>query len=138
MGFVGVFLCNMAGIMAHLSKIDQHRKPATKWYNLDWVNDGNHFTLFMLYSWTGLVLALGVSFYLGRARGGPDESGRALVGQVRAVESVGDVCDVWDIRNSLLFPDGDKKGSGQFRPVDGRLDYGLSVAAKLPVAFMGW
>ena len=135
-GFVGVFLCNLAGIMAHLSKIDQHRKPATKWYNLDWVNDGNHFKLFMLHSWTGLVLALGVIFYLGRE----DLTNPDVPWWVRSV--------LWNLLVTFsmfgIFATvcyslmGTRRDQARFDRWMGRLDYGLSVlsvAAKLPVAF---
>ena len=135
-GFTGVFLCNLAGIMAHLSKLDQHRKPETVWYNLDWVNDGNHFKLFILHSWTGLVLALGVILYLGKEdliNDGVPWWVRMVLWNLLVTFSLfgifATVCYAWM---------GDRRDQGRFDRWMVRLDWGLgvlSVAAKLPVAF---
>ena len=130
-GFVGVFLCNLTGIMAHLSKIDQRQKPQTKWYNLDWVNDGNHFKLFLLHSWTGLILAVGVILYLGRSNLTSTDIPwwvRLILWNLLVTFAL---FGIWATLCYALMGAGSDKWMG-------RLDYGLSalsVAAKLPVAF---
>jgi hypothetical protein len=63
-GFVGVFLCNLLGVGAHCCKLDQHHREPTDWFDLDWTKCGNHFKLFMAHSWSGLLLAIGIIFYL--------------------------------------------------------------------------
>lgn len=135
-GFTGVFLCNLTGIMAHLSKIDQHRKPSTVWYNLDWVNDGNHFKLFMLHSWTGLGLALGIILYLGKE----NLTNSSVPWWVKMV--------LWNLlvtfslfgifATACYYWMGTRRDQERFNRWMARLDWGLSilsVAAKLPVAF---
>lgn len=135
-GFVGVFLCNLAGIMAHLSKLDQHRKPPTPWYSLDWVQDGNHFKLFMMHSWTGLALALGVIFYLGLQSLVNDAVPvwvRFILWNLLVTYSVFGI--VATVCYAFM---GTRRDQGRFDLWMGWLDWGLSVlsvAAKLPVAF---
>ena len=135
-GFVGVFLCNLAGIMAHLSKLDQHRKPQTVWYSMDWVQDGNHFKLFMLHSWTGLALALGVILYLGQQSLVND----AVPWWVRFILwNLLVTYSLFGILATVCYAFmGTRREQGRFDRWMGRLDWGLSVlsvAAKLPVAF---
>jgi hypothetical protein len=135
-GFTGVFLCNLAGIMAHLSKMDQHNKPPSRWYNLDWVNDGNHFKLFMLHSWTGLALALGVIFYLGKE--GLTNEGvpvwvRFVLWNLLVTYSLFGI-----LATALYALMGTMHNPETFNRWMGWLDWGLSVlsvAAKLPIAF---
>lgn len=61
--FVSILLCNLTGIGAHFSKLDQHNTTSTHWYDLDWSKPGNHFKLFMIHSWSCLCLALCILIY---------------------------------------------------------------------------
>jgi hypothetical protein len=61
--FVSILLCNLSGIAAHYSKLDQHNALDTPWYDLDWSKPGNHFKLLMLHSWSSLILALTILIY---------------------------------------------------------------------------
>jgi hypothetical protein len=63
-GFVGIMICNIAGIGAHNCKIDGDDSFPTAWYDLDWTKCGNHFKLFMLHSWLALAASMFIIIYL--------------------------------------------------------------------------
>ena len=134
--FTGILLCNLAGIAAHYCKLDQHTKPSTPWYDLDWTKEGNHFKLFMLHSWSVLLLSIFIIIYLGWV----DLTNDSVPTLVRFI--------LWNLLVTYsLFGfwatlcysfAGTRVDPVRFGLWMGRLDYGLtvlSVAAKLPVAF---
>jgi hypothetical protein len=134
-GYTGVLLCNLTGIMAHQCKSDQHRKPDTPWYSLDWVHGGNHFKLFMIHSWSALALSIGIIVYFGReALLNPD-----VPGWVRFVlwNLLVTYCLFGILATVCYALMGTRLDQARFDRWTVRLDYGLtalSVAAKLPIA----
>ena len=66
-GFTGILLCNLTGVAAHLCKLDTVEGMAClPFYDLDWGKTGNHFKLYMIHAWTGMLLAVLIIAYLAR------------------------------------------------------------------------
>lgn len=66
-GFTGLLLCNLAGVGAHLCKLDTAEWGASMpFYDLDWGKTANHFKLFMIHSWLGMLLGVFIIIYLAR------------------------------------------------------------------------
>ena len=67
-GFVCVLLCNLTGVCAHLSLLEQPEpKPGPRHaWDSDWARLENHFTLFLIYAWLALLVALGCIVYIAR------------------------------------------------------------------------
>lgn len=66
-GFNGIMLCNITGVSAHLCKIDTvEGRTQLPFFDLDWGKSGNHFKLFLLHSWLGMVMAVLIIVYLAR------------------------------------------------------------------------
>ncbi len=66
-GFTGILLCNLTGVAAHLCKLDTADERA--WlplYDLDWGKTGNHFKLYLIHSWLGMLMAILIIVYLAR------------------------------------------------------------------------
>lgn len=79
-GFTGVLLCNLMGVDAHLTKMEEPRGgvplspplPESSAFDFNWAGVGNQFKLFLIHSWLALLLALSVILYLsGSALGDP-------------------------------------------------------------------
>lgn len=72
-GFAGILLCNLCGIGAHLCLLEP-KEPANppggtvirEGFELDWQGARNRFTLFLLHSWLGLLIAVLIIIYLAR------------------------------------------------------------------------
>ena len=64
-GFTGVLLCNLAGIVAHYCKLELRVGDKTHFWSVDWTKDGNHFKLFLMHSWIALLVAVFAIIYLG-------------------------------------------------------------------------
>lgn len=66
-GFTGILLCNLSGVAAHLCKLDtaegRVERPV---YDLDWGKTANHFKLYMIHAWIGLLMAVLIIVYLAR------------------------------------------------------------------------
>ena len=66
-GFTGILLCNLSGVAAHLCKLDaadgRTERPV---YDLDWGKTANHFKLYMIHAWIGLLMAVLIIVYLAR------------------------------------------------------------------------
>jgi hypothetical protein len=136
-GFIGILICNIAGIGAHNCKTDQGTSPSTKWYNLDWMLCGNHFKLFIIHSWLALMASMFSIVYLAK----DSMTSSDVPGWVRFI--------LWNLLVTyILFGVwaticyammGSRGLNGaHFDKWMGRLDYGLTVlsaAAKLPVAY---
>jgi hypothetical protein len=66
-GFTGILLCNLTGVAAHLCKIDTvEGRTQLPFYDLDWGKAANHFKLYLLHSWLGLLMAVLIIVYLAR------------------------------------------------------------------------
>lgn len=73
-GFMAMLLCNLAGVDAHLSKLDQPEEegplrpplPASS-MDFNWTALRNHFKLFLLHSWLALAVAIACIVYLSQA-----------------------------------------------------------------------
>ena len=66
-GFTGILLCNLTGVSAHLCKIDTvEGRTQLPFFDLDWGKSANHFKLFLLHSWLGMVMAVLIIVYLAR------------------------------------------------------------------------
>jgi len=135
--FVSILLCNLAGIGAHYCKLDQHNTQSTPWYDLDWSKPGNHFKLFMLHSWSALLLALCVLIYNSWA----SLSSTDVPLFVRfTLYNLLVTYSAFGIYASICYAFSGTK-SENFENFDAwmvRLDYGLtilSIAAKLPIAY---
>ena len=135
-GYTCILLCNLTGIMAHQCKIDQHRKCKTAWYNLDWIQDGNHFKLFMLHSWSALAVAIAIVIYTGYQ----DLTSPDVPAWVRFIlwNLLVTYCMFGILASVCYALMGTRADQPRFDRWITRLDYGLSVlslAAKLPIAF---
>jgi hypothetical protein len=66
-GFTGILLCNLTGVAAHMCKIyTAVGRSQLPFYDLDWAKASNHFKLYMLHSWLGLLMAVLIIVYLAR------------------------------------------------------------------------
>lgn len=66
-GFTGILLCNLTGVAAHLCKIDTvEGRTQLPFFDLDWGKAANHFKLYLLHSWLGLLMAVLIIVYLAR------------------------------------------------------------------------
>jgi len=135
-GLVGILLCNLSGIGAHFCKLDQHNRIQMPFFNLDWNQCGNHFKLFMLHSWSSLILALLVIFYMAWVSLMSEDVPlwvRFILYNLLVTYSL------FGIFATICYAmAGTKNEPERFYKWMERLDYGLSVlslAAKLPVAF---
>jgi len=135
--FVSILLCNLTGIGAHYCKLDQHTTQPTSWYDLDWAKPGNHFKLFMLHSWSALLLALCVLIY----NSWSSLSSTDVPLFVRfTLYNLLVTYSAFGIYASICYAFSGTK-SENFENFDMwmvRLDYGLtvlSIAAKLPIAY---
>ena len=136
-GFTGIMICNIAGIGAHNSKIDNDDSETTQWYDLDWTKCGNHFKLFILHSWLALTSSIFIIIYLSR----DSLTSSDVPAWVRFI--------LWNLLVTYtLFGvwatfcygmAGERKHDKiTFDSWMSRLDYGLTIlsaAAKLPVAY---
>lgn len=132
----GILLCNLTGIAAHNCRADQHRQTPTFALSLDWTKEGNHFKLFMLHSWSALLLSICIIFYLGRQ----DLVNSSIPVWVEFILwnllITYTLFGVWATICYALA--GTRSDAARFNAWMERLDYGLtilSVAAKLPIAF---
>ena len=67
-GFTGMLLCNITGVAAHLCKLDAvEGRTQLPFFDLDWGKVGNHFKLYILHSWLGMITALLIIVYLARS-----------------------------------------------------------------------
>ena len=135
-GITGILLCNLAGIAAHCCKLDQHTRTTTHWLDLDWTKEGNHFKLFILHSWTVLLLSMFVIIYFGWQ----DLTNDSVPTWVRFILwNLLVTYSLFGIWATLCYwMAGTRVEPERFERWMGRLDYGLtvlSVAAKLPVAY---
>jgi len=72
-GFVGILLCNLCGIGAHLCLLEP-KDPVNlpggteihEGFELDWQGARNRFGLFLMHSWLGLLLGVLIIVYLAR------------------------------------------------------------------------
>jgi hypothetical protein len=136
-GFTGIMICNIAGIGAHNSKIDNDDTVTTQWYDLDWTKCGNHFKLFIVHSWLALTSSIFIIVYLSR----DSLTSSDVPTWVRFI--------LWNLLVTYtLFGvwatfcygmAGERKHDKiKFDHWMSRLDYGLTIlsaAAKLPVAY---
>jgi hypothetical protein len=153
-GFTGILLCNLTGVAAHLCKLDTVQGWAsTPFYDLDWGKIGNHFKLYMIHSWLGMLMALLAVVYL--ARDSFDNGDipwwvrfillnllvtYTLFGVwATACYAIADFYVAPREKKLVLMLDKPAEMDPNFRLwVSGRLGYGLTVlsaAAKLPIAF---
>ena len=59
-------LCNLTGVAAHMCKIyTAVGRSQLPFYDLDWAKASNHFKLYMMHSWLGLLMAV-LIVYLAR------------------------------------------------------------------------
>lgn len=66
-GFTGILLCNLTGVGAHMCKIYTAAcRAELPFYDLDWAKASNHFKLYMIHSWLGLLMAVLIIVYLAR------------------------------------------------------------------------
>lgn len=66
-GFTGILLCNLTGVAAHLCKLETAGvRGGLPVYDLDWGKTANHFKLYMIHAWIGLLMAMLVIVYLAR------------------------------------------------------------------------
>ena len=135
-GFIGILLCNLSGIGAHYCKLDQHNRIPMPFFNLDWTQCGNHFKLFMFHSWSGLLLALLVIFYMAWFSLTSEDVPvwvRFILYNLLVTYSL------FGIFATVCYAmAGSRKDEANFNNWMENLDYGLSIlslAAKLPVAF---
>jgi FtsH-binding integral membrane protein len=66
-GFTGILLCNLTGVAAHLCKLDTAEEhEGMPFYDLDWGKLANHFKLYILHSWLGMLMSVLIIVYLAR------------------------------------------------------------------------
>lgn len=66
-GFTGMLLCNLSGVAAHMCKLyTAAGRSQLPFFDLDWAKASNHFKLYMLHSWLGLLMAVLSIVYLAR------------------------------------------------------------------------
>ena len=66
-GFTGILLCNLTGVAAHLCKLDTAEgRIGLPFYDLDWGKIGNHFKLYMIHAWIGMLMSVLIVIYLAR------------------------------------------------------------------------
>ena len=66
-GFIGILLCNLTGVAAHICKIDtEEGRIGLPFYDLDWGKVGNHFKLYMIHAWIGMLMSVLIIVYLAR------------------------------------------------------------------------
>jgi hypothetical protein len=66
-GFTGILLCNLTGVAAHLRKLDTaEERLELPFFDLDWGKIANHFKLYMIHSWIGMLMAVLIIVYLAR------------------------------------------------------------------------
>jgi hypothetical protein len=66
-GFTGILLCNLTGVAAHICKIDSKEgRVSLPFYDLDWGKIGNHFKLYMIHAWLGMLMSVLIVVYLAR------------------------------------------------------------------------
>ena len=77
-GFVGILLCNLTGVCAHMCKLDNRRVQncegvginaayssyMSRVLEMDWGDFRNHFRLYMLQAWLALFMAIFIIVYL--------------------------------------------------------------------------
>jgi hypothetical protein len=143
-GFTGILLCNLTGVCAHICRADartvarDEQPTTTTTFNhfppldMDWSNFRNHFKLYIVQAWTGLLMSIFIIIYLSwNSLSSPDVPWWVRFILVNLLVTFilfgvwATVCytlaDVW----------------GEWWASDG-LAYGLSVlsvAAKLPIAY---
>ena len=154
-GFTGMLLCNITGVAAHLCKLDAvEGRTQLPFFDLDWGKVGNHFKLYILHSWLGMITALLIIVYLARStffnKDVPWWVTFILINLLVTYTLFG----VWatacyaiaDTKVKEYTPRMQMVGQEECLEMDpqfelwvsGRLGYGLTVlsaAAKLPVAF---
>lgn len=155
-GFTGILLCNLTGVAAHLCKLDaaegRVERPV---YDLDWGKTANHFKLYMIHAWVGMLMAVLIIVYLAResfTSGDVPLWVRFILINLLVTYTVfgifATVCyamadyeEGGDDQGMILvgMDSSDRvMGAGFKRWVSYRLGYGLtmlSAAAKLPIAF---
>ena len=157
-GFTGILLCNLTGVAAHLCKLDtaegREERPV---YDLDWGKTANHFKLYMIHAWIGMLLAILAIVYLARQSFVSDDVPLwvrfilinllvtyTLFGVWATVcYAIADVEEGSDSQGMVIVGmeslDNDRvMGTGFKLWTSYRLGYGLTVlsaAAKLPIAF---
>ena len=154
-GFTGILLCNLTGVAAHLCKLDaaegRTERPV---YDLDWGKTANHFKLYMIHSWIGMLMAVLIIVYLARdsfTSGDIPVWVRFILINLLVTYTLfgvfATVCYVMadfqeggaDQGMILVGMDTDRAmGVGFKRWVGYRLGYGLTIlsaVAKLPIAF---
>lgn len=135
--FVSILLCNLTGIGAHYCKLDQHNTTSTAWYDLDWSKPGNHFKLFMLHSWSALLLALCILIYVSWSSLSSNEVPLFVRFTLYNLLVTYSAFGIW-ATVCYAFAGNRMSDFGNFDKWMVRLDYGLtilSLAAKLPVAY---
>jgi hypothetical protein len=155
-GFTGIMLCNITGVAAHLCKLDTAgSRMGRPVYDLDWGKTANHFKLYMIHSWIGLLMAVLVIVYLARESFADDDIPLwvrfilmnllvtyTLFGfWATACYALADThADEANDEDIILIAGGEdrKLQAGFMLWVSDRLGFGLTIlsaAAKLPVAF---
>lgn len=135
-GFTGILLCNLTGIGAHYCALDQHKNDITSIIDLDWTKCGNHFKLFIIHSWSGLLMAVFVIIYLARDSLFNSDVPvwvRFILGNLLVTYTL---FGIW--ATVCYSAAGTRSDHKRFNIWMERLDYGLTVlspAAKLPIAF---
>ena len=136
-GFTGILLCNLTGVAAHLCKLDTVEKSAClPLFDLDWRKTANHFKLYLIHSWIGMLLSVLIILYLARDSFGNGD----IPWWVRLILiNLLVTYTLFGLWATACYIIADRSGDEEFILwVSGRLGLGLTIlsaSAKLPIAF---
>ena len=137
-GFTGILLCNLSGVAAHMCKVDQcNSENVPGKFDLDWGKCMNHFKLFFLHAWLGLLMGILIIVYLARNSFTNDHIPWWVRFILMNLLVTYTLFGIW--ASVCYFLAGDGRDQDQFeRWTNWYLGFGLTVlsaAAKLPIAF---
>jgi hypothetical protein len=136
-GFMGVMICNIAGIGAHNCIVNGDDSPPTEWYDLDWTKCGNHFKLFLIHSWIALATSMFIIIYLSRGTLTSSDVPTWVLFILWNLLATYTLFGVW-ATVCYVMAGRESEHEAKFANWMRRLDFGLTIlsaAAKLPVAF---